>query len=299
MDIKASVTSSGEQIFTLETIQTRETPAIVSTEWLEQSMDNPRLVILDIRAPEDYMKGHIPMAVNVPASSFIVTRNGLLLEIPEKEDLFKTIGSSGVSKDSIVVIVHLTNNPYLLADAARTAFTLIYAGVRNVSVLTGGIDKWKLENKPLSVTTVAPKATAYTSEVYSGMIVTKDYVEQQIGKTLIVDARDPGVYFGVSIEPFAPRPGHIPTAVNLPTPWFWTPEGMYKEKSELLKMVEGIVGTDTAREIIVYCGVGGYGSVSWFVQHEVLGYANVKLYDGSAQEWVSDLKAPLSSYSWK
>jgi thiosulfate/3-mercaptopyruvate sulfurtransferase len=149
------------------------------------------------------------------------------------------------------------------------------------------------EGKPTE--TAVPQVTAieYDSKVNKEMFVSRKYVRGHIGEAVILDARDAEVYFGAAIEPFAPKEGHIPTARSLPTPWMWVlnSDGTYTYKdAEILKaMASGVIGRHGRhgdKEIVVYCGVGGYASSWWFVLTQVLGYEDVKIYDGSAQEWV-------------
>jgi thiosulfate/3-mercaptopyruvate sulfurtransferase len=267
---------------------------IVSTDWLEKNLDREKLVIIDIRSEAEYGAGHIPNAINVPfevpVSEWIIVRDDLLLELPEEPALFHMIGSLGIDSDSLVVIVTTMADPpdppYPLANATRAADTLIYAGVKRVAILDGGHPKWVKENR--KITTEIPEVipVAYRGEVNQTMFASTEYVQTHIGKALIIDARDPDVYFGGSIEPFANKAGHIPSATCLPAPWMWNPDGTYKDRETLSAMASGVVGRHKGEEIIAYCGVGGYSSSWWFVLTEVLGYGNVKIYDGSAQEWV-------------
>jgi len=300
----------------------RRIDPIVSTDWLSARIG--KVVILDIRSPADYAAGHISGSVNEPfvtafdptcrgpSSNWIVgSKDCLWLQLPEKEDLFKTVGDLGITKDSLVVIVTAPNPnepPYFgLANATRVADTLIYAGIKNVAILDGGYPKWVAERKPTSKD--VPKVTpiTYNNKVNKEMFVDIDYVRRHTGKTIIIDARDAEVYFGGAIEPFAPKEGHIPTARSLPAPCMWqelkTEDKthtyyVYKEKGILKAMASGVIGGDVNKEIIVYCGVGGYASSWWFVLTQVLGYKNAKIYDGSAQEWV--MKAyEMVPYKWE
>jgi thiosulfate/3-mercaptopyruvate sulfurtransferase len=121
------------------------------------------------------------------------------------------------------------------------------------------------------------------------MFVPINDVKKRISDAIIIDARDAVVYAGAVTEPFTDRPGHIPNAKSLPAPWIWNenPDGTYtyKDAKTLGTMASGVVGNPESQEIIVYCGVGGYASSWWFVMTQVLGYQNVKIYDGAAQEW--------------
>jgi thiosulfate/3-mercaptopyruvate sulfurtransferase len=267
---------------------------LVSTDWLQANAKLENLVILDIRSKKDYLEGHIPNAINVPfevpVSEWIIAKNDLLLELPEETALFNTIGACGIKSNSLVVVVTTAANPpdppYPLANATRVADTLIYAGVKNVAILDGGYPKWKKESRPTSTETPRVNKVPYQGKTNKAMFVTRDYVQKNIGKCLLIDARDSNVYFGVAMEPFANKAGHIPSAKSLPAPWMWKLDGTYQDTKMLKAMASGVMGKDKTKEIIVYCGVGGYASSWWFVLRQVLGYQNVKIYDGAAQEWI-------------
>lgn len=282
---------------------TRVIPPIVSTEWLESNLDNPFLIVIDVRSEEEYSAGHIPKSVNipfkVPISAWITMRDDLLLELPPAQELFNVIGRAGIATESIVAIVGKAEPPFRIADPFRVAFTLKYVGIENVTVVNGGFDKWVKEGRKVSKERYTPSAREFGGNVREEFIASKDYVLKSIGKATIVDGRDPDVYFGIRLEPWGPVPGHIPTARCLPAMWMWSSEGLYRSQEELTKIVEGVVGTDKEKEIITYCGVGGYAAVLWFVLHEVLGYKNVRLYDGSWQEWAKDPMTPKSVYKWE
>jgi thiosulfate/3-mercaptopyruvate sulfurtransferase len=278
---------------------------IVTTDWLADNRGAENLVILDVRGAKDYGSGHIPNSVNVPfavpVSAWTAVQDELLLELPEETALFSTIGSCGIKPDSRVVIVSATtsppNPPYPLADATRVADTLIYAGVKNVAILDGGYPKWAKEGKPTTKELPNVKAGAYQGKTDKTMFVSRDYVKAQIGKAVIVDARDAEVYIGVITEPFANKPGHIPGAKSLPAPWLWNPDGTYRDTKVLGAAASGIISKNKAKKTIVYCGVGGYASSLWFVLTQVLGYQNVKFYDGAAQEWVRYYD--MVAYRWE
>jgi len=278
---------------------------IVSTEWLEENLYRKNLIILDVRGFDDYAAGHIPGSINepfvVPFSAWITMRDDLLLELPDKDDLFETIGGLSIRSDSGVVVVTDPNplDPaphYGLSAATRVADTLIYAGVKKVAILDGGYAKWVEDGLPTTTEVPVVSPVTYRGKVNEAMFVPIEYIEENIGELVIIDARDADVYFGVTIEPFAPKAGHVPSAKSLPAPWIWdmNPYGtyIYKDQEALSTMASRVICGPCGhkghgyKEIIVYCGVGGYASSWWFVLTQVLGYKNVKLYDGSAQEWV-------------
>jgi thiosulfate/3-mercaptopyruvate sulfurtransferase len=285
---------------------TRKIDPIVSTDWLSKNSELKDLVILDVRTKEEYAAGHIAKAVNapflVPVSAWIVVKDDLILEVPEEAALFSTIGSCGIKNDSLVVVVTSAPKPgeppYSIANATRVAFTLIYAGVPSVAILDGGHTKWEKENKSITKDAVSPTAGTFKGKLRKSMLVSKEYVKEHLGKALLIDARNGDVYYGATVEPFASKPGHIRTAKSLPTPWMWNAKDWtYQDKKSLGAMVSGLSGKEKPKEIITYCGVGGYGSTMWFVLSEVLGHKNVKLYDGSAQEWAKHYD--MVPYKWE
>ena len=280
---------------------------IVSTDWLERHIDDPEMVIIDIRIGPEYRAGHIPRAINIPfpdavespSSQWFVERAGLLLEVPEGAELFNTIGSAGIRGDLPVVVVPKAELPHPLVDATRVADTLIYAGVKSVAVLDGGYDKWLKEGRATSLVVAEPKPVSYTGRLDGTMFVSKDYLRKKIGRAVIIDTREPIEYFGGSMRPLWVRPGHIPTARCLPALWLWQEDFTYRGVDQLGEMAAGVVGGDKTREIIIYCGIAGFSSAWYFVLREVLGYEDVKIYHGSAQEWTRDPQAPLVLYRWE
>ena len=299
----ASLSLGGEALARERTIA-----SMVSTDWLERNMGLENLVIIDVRTAYEYGLGHIPGSLSAPfltdppeaaPNTGWVTfgEEGLLLEVPEDKALLEYIGSLGITPHSKVVAVTAQAPPptppeYGLASATRVAVTLIYAGVRNVAILDGGYPKWEGEGK--SVTAKAPgvKRVKYEGTSDKSIFVSREYVRDHIGKSVIVDARDAKVYFGVALEPFADKAGHIRSARCLPAPWIWDMNSdgkaahyTYKDPEKLEAMAFGVVGKPGAKEIIVYCGVGGYASCWWYVLTQTLAYKEVKFYDGAAQEW--------------
>ena len=282
---------------------------IVSSEWLAANSARKNLVVLDVRDPTSYRNGHVPGAINVSEAEWYILdpappfTDPLYMELPPDEDLFDLIGGAGITKNSLVVVVGSTSGSvdpmsplalYAVARTTRVAITLLYAGVKHVAVLDGGYEKWTADIGTYATGIVQPTSVEYKGSVDKKMFVSMGYVKKKIGKSIVVDARDEGAYCGVYTEPWCLSAGHIPTAVNLPAPNLWSITYniagnatyiTYKDVGTLREMASNVVGRAKGREIIVYCGVGGYTSTLYFALSEVLGYNNLKFYDGSAQEW--------------
>jgi thiosulfate/3-mercaptopyruvate sulfurtransferase len=271
----------------------RDIAPVVSTDWLAQNLQNPNLVILDIRNPDQYKKGHIPGSINSPFENWAVERNGLSLELPSDEALRDLLGKSGIRSGSIVIVVNRNETDFTRSDAVRVAATCTIAGVRNAAVLDGGYTRWRKESRPLTTEPANERSAAYDGTVDRSSFVSRDYVLSRIGKSIIVDARTPEDYFGLGSSR-----GHIKSALDLPTPWVFNAEGLFNKPELLRAMAEGVVGKNTSSEIIFYCDVGGYASVWWFLLTQMFDYRNVKIYDGSMEEWIKDPKDPVIPYSW-
>lgn len=269
---------------------------VVSTQWLAQAHN---VVIVDVRVG-GYDQGHIPGSISIPGFPFgpwsVGTpfdvpdpTLGLWMEFPTANALAGLLASNGITLKSTVVVVGAPGEPaeYGYADATRVAITLIYAGVKNVAILDGGFPQWVADGRPVtSAIPVITPVNPYAVRPPANMVVGTEYVQKHIGKSIIIDARDAVVYLGGQTEPWTPDAlGHIPTAVSLPAPLIWDSGGIYRSAADLQDMVTAAIGHGKGKEIIVYCGVGGYGSSWWFVLTQILGYQHVKFYDGSAQAW--------------
>jgi thiosulfate/3-mercaptopyruvate sulfurtransferase len=269
-------------------------PPIVSPDWLKQKLVDAAVIVLDIRNDEQYKKGHIPGAINVPTNLWAVTKDGLSLELPAEEELRDLIGKSGMDAASHVIVVNRIDTDFSRADATRVAWTLHVAGLDHVSILDGGYNRWVKEKKDVATDGVIPQSGTYIQEMNPSSFASKAYVLSRLNKATIIDSRTPEDYFGISSPP-----GHIKNAVNLPTPWMFKNDGTFRTAEDLGAMASSVLGANKSREVIVYCGVGGYAAAWWFVLTQVLEYRNVKLYDGSMEEWIKDSAAPVNKYGWR
>jgi thiosulfate/3-mercaptopyruvate sulfurtransferase len=274
-------------------------PRVVSTEWLDKNGSDPSLRILDIRKPEEFKAGHVPGSVNVFYGSLAVTRDQLANQPPEAEDLADLLRASGIDKNTPVVVVGKVDTTTDQVNNTRIAWTLRYVGLSQVGVLDGGMNKWAAENKTVSTEAAKVQASKADFQPNAKFPATKAEVSSKLGKAVVVDSRMPEFFFGIAKIPLVAREGRLPQSVNLPSAWIFTKEGTFKPTAELQAMVSGVVGDDKSAEIITYCDTGRLATGWWFVLSEVLGYQNVKMYDGSAQEWAADASMPMVRYSWK
>lgn len=277
---------------------------IISTDELAKVLKDPGVVVVDIRKVEDYKAGHIPGAVGIFYNNWAPGREGLQNEMPEDDDLIDLLSANGIQPDSTVVVYGTTAAGPDRVNVTRVAWTLKYAGVRKVSVMSGGFEKWAVrEQREVSTEAVKPKARDYKGTFNRNVVASKDYVKSKIGNAIIVDVRESAFFSGEQKLPFVAKAGRIKGAVNLPTAQVFDkyPPGehleqccwTYKDTAALKNMATGVVGNDSTKEIIVYCDSGRVASAWWFILSEVLGYKDVKNYDGSMEEWSKDETAPM------
>jgi len=269
----------------------RDIEPVVSTDWLEQNLS--KVIVLDVRKVEEYKAGHIPGAINVFYGSWAIKKVDLLNELPADDDLKDVLSSAGIEHTSSVVVVGKMDAPTDRVDFTRVAWTLKYAGVENVAVLSGGYNKWVSDKKPVSTDPVKPRAKAYNGKFNKDVLVKKADLLGRLDKALIIDVREPDFYAGKKKMDFVAKLGHIKGAVNLPTSLLYEKDGTYKTKDALAGIAAGVAGSDLSREIIFYCDTGKFCTAWWFMLRELLGYTNVKVYDGSFMEYTKDPSAPV------
>ena len=266
---------------------------IVSADWLEKNLNNPNLVIVDLRKVEEYKTGHVPGAVNVFYGSWAIKKGELLNELPSMDDLAEVIGGAGIGANSLVVLVDKVEKVPDQFGMTRVAWTLKYAGVNNVAILNGGQNQWVAEKRALSQDMVIAKAKPYKAAWNKNLFVDKSTVIAKLGKATIIDNRAPAFYEGKEKLAFVPKLGRIKGAVNLPVGQLYTGEGLYKDKATLASLAAKATGADLDKEYILYCDTGKT-CTSWaFIMTELLGYKDVKVYDGSSMEWLADPNAPM------
>jgi len=270
--------------------------ALVSTEWAADHATDKgvRLVEVDVD-PSNYEKGHIAGAVGWNWRKHL--QDQVARDIASKEALEDLLSESGITPDTNIVLYGDNNNWF----AAYAYWALKYYGHDKVQLIDGGRVKWEKEGR--AYTSDAPKVDKASYKFQGSpreeLRAYKDDVAGKIGKAGLVDVRSPKEYSGELLAPEnlpqegAQRGGHIPTAVSIP----WgtavnAEDGTFKSNDEL-KEIYGGKGITPNREVIAYCRIGERSAHTWFVLHELLGYPDVRNYDGSWTEWGSSIRVPI------
>lgn len=253
---------------------------LTETSDLAKQVGAPDLRIVDTRAAEEYDKGHIPGAVNIPFRSLDdLEANKAGLPIPP-EKAVKLFGEAGIDRGTRVVAYDADGGLF----AARLFYVLEFFGHDKVQVLNGGLRKWRAEGRPLSTERpqVSPKVFVPTPR--PELIATAEEVKARLGdgRVRLVDARSPKEYAGEDVR--AKRGGRIPGAVNVDWAVTVDPNDQtFKPAPDLASLFES-KGVTRDKEVVVYCQTGVRAAHDYFVLR-LLGYDRVRNYDGSWLEW--------------
>ncbi|MGA8556688.1 MAG: sulfurtransferase [Candidatus Acidiferrales bacterium] len=269
---------------------------LVSTEWAAEHLNDPKIKLVEVDVDTSaYNQGHIPGAVGWNWQSQL--QDNIRRDLIDKQTLEKLLGQSGISNDTTILLYGDNNNWF----AAYAFWQLKYYGHKDVRLVNGGRKKWVEEKRPL--TTDASKvtpATYHASGPDESIRARKEsvfaFVDQKRPGQL-VDVRSVDEFTGKIIAPpgmseTAQRAGHIPGAANIPWGQAANEDGTFKS-AEALKELYGKNGINGSEEVIAYCRIGERSSHTWFVLKYLLGFDNVKNYDGSWTEWGNLVGAPI------
>lgn len=255
---------------------------IITTTELDSILNNPNLIIADTRSFKEYSDGHIPGAVHLDLFSFHwidTTKQGIENFNNQTQHLLSFLG---VTPEKKVVFYDSVSGML----SARGVWILMYFSHQNTSMLDGGITKWKKENRPLETKPNGFKPSKFSGKINPKIISGFEYINDNIDKITILDARSPGEYDGSIIR--AAQSGHIPNAINIDWNKNLNEDGTLKNDDELSQMYD--LPKDS--EIVTYCQ-GAYRAANTFLALKKLGFKNVRVYLGSWGEWGNRLELPV------
>ena len=267
----------------LSSVASAQSPMLVSTDWLASRLNDPRVVVLHVgHDAGDFAQGHIQGARQVPYRETFVERDGIGTELPpvaHAEQLFEKLG---VSDDSHVVIYVSGRN--MAPMASRVFLTLDYLGHDRVSLLDGGLVKWRAENRPLA-TAPTPFAAGTLTPKPRTVTVGAEWMVGRLGKPGVsfIDTRTTPEYLGTGSRSGLPSTGHLEGARQLEWQQLFSDAdaGTFLPVDQIRKLyADRVTPGDT---VVTYCLVGYRASMTYFAAR-MLGLP-VRLYDGSYQEW--------------
>jgi thiosulfate/3-mercaptopyruvate sulfurtransferase len=269
---------------------------LVDSQWVANHLNDPNVRIIE--ASEDvllYEVGHIPGAVKL--DWHVDVQDPLTRDFVDQEGLEKLLGGWGINNDTTIVLYGDRNNWY----AAYSFWLFTMYGVKNVKIYNGGRSKWEAEGRPFTKEVPHFAPTTYHAQPANEEIrAFRDQIAARLkdAKLGLIDVRSPQEYTGELLhmvnypQEGAQRGGHIPGAASIPWATAANADGTFKSADELRQIYQG-KGFTPDKDIITYCRIGERSAHTWFVLTQLLGYQNVRNYDGSWTEWGSLVRAPI------
>ena len=257
-------------------------PIVVTPAWLAAHIQDPNLVVLQVASMrDDYTREHVPGARFLWPTWLVVSTPDLGFEMPTVDSLAAVLRRLGISNDKQVVLYHVMGD---VAGTARVLVTLDYLGMGDrTKILDGGLAAWKAAGQPVTKDEPKYDPGTFVPQVHQDAVVHLDTMRLRYNSpgVQVLDARSPQDYnaaAGLSVF----RGGHIPGAINMPLASLFDSLDCYQPLDSLAAKFQR-AGVKPGSEIIAYCG-SGRTACPVYVAAKMLGY-NVRLYDGSFQEW--------------
>src|SRR2546423_15341300 len=269
---------------------------LVDTQWVADHVNDPKLKIVEVDVDTNaYDTGHIKGATGLDWRKDLQARP--IRDLLPKAEFETLLSSKGISNDDTVIVYGDNNNWF----APWFVWNLKYYGHKDARLINGGRKKWQDEGRDLVQDAPTIKPASYKAgQPNKAIRALRDEVFADLGKSgvVLVDVRSPKEYSGELLAPEnlpqegAQRGGHIPGAANIPWAQAVREDGTFKPASELTELYRS-KGVTPEKAVIAYCRIGERSSHTWFVLQYLLGYPNVRNYDGSWTEWGSLIAAPI------
>src|SRR5215469_8452825 len=267
---------------------------LVDADWVQAHLGDPGIVLVEVDEDTSaYDKGHIKGAVKIDWKKDL--QDPVRRDFVDKHGFEELLSARGISNDDTVILYGGNNNWF----AAYAYWYFRLYGHQNVKLLDGGRKKWELDSRELVTDVPQRAATSYTASDQDAAIrAFRDEVVAAIGTKNLVDVRSPDEFAGRLLAPAhlpqeqAQRPGHVPSAKNVPWSQAAQDDGTFKSDEDLRALYEA-ENVDLSQDTIAYCRIGERSALTWFVLHQLLGQTNVKNYDGSWTEYGSLVGVPI------
>ena len=262
---------------------------LLSFAELQAKLSDANVRVIDIRDPKSYAANHIPGALNAPYGTWRgpASNPG---ELPALPKLTTLVQSLGLSPSTHAVIVSSGADATDFGASARVYWTLKVLGLKDLSVLNGGLKAWTTAGLPQNTAAVKVAASNFQPQIDKSLVATKEELVARVksGDAALIDARPADFFKGDTRHVAASVPGTLQGAVNVEHDKWFAPGTSTFVSTDQAQKVAATSAIDPAKETVSFCNTGHWAATNWFAMSEVLGQKNVKLYAGSMVEWSKD-----------
>jgi thiosulfate/3-mercaptopyruvate sulfurtransferase len=278
---------------------------LVETDWLESNLENPNIRIFDctvwlkphpkkiytiVSGKKDYDEGHIPNSDFLNLEDISLKNTPYPFMMPDIKTFDKVMSLKGVGPDTHVILYSRANIQW----ATRVWWMLKSMGFNNASILNGGYDRWKNQNKNISTTPITYQENKFISIPQNGLFCTKEEVLNSLtnNNISIINALRSTLHDGSEKVDYG-RLGHIKNSINIPSLEMVDPDtNLYKSLDDL-KIIFKNYNVLSKEKVIAYCG-GGIAATNIAFVLTALGFNNITVYDASLSEWAKNNNLPMS-----
>ena len=289
--MKAFVFAAGAWL--ASTLAMAAQPLVSPAELHAEQQAQPAPVVIDIREPQQYAGSHIPGALNAPYGKWRgpATNPG---ELPDISQLTTLVQSLGLTPASHAVVVSTGDDATDFGAMARVYWTLKVLGVKELSIVNGGMKTWVADGQPVNQEVPSVAASHYQPQLDDSLIATREQVRQHVdlSNAALIDSRPDAFYQGETRAPAAKLSGTLPGAQQLDfNQWFVKGTALFVD-ADTAKQVAAKIQRQHGQDTVAFCNTGHWAATDWFGLSEIAGLPNVKLYAGSMVDWTQSADAP-------
>ncbi len=267
-------------------------PLLSPTE-LSSLLRTPGVRVIDIRTPKEFADQHIPGAVNAPYGKWRgpATNPG---ELPDHSQLVALVQSLGLTDKTHAVVVSHGKDATDFGAMARVYWTLKSLGLKELSILNGGLKEWEAAKLPFSSAPIQVAPSTYAPTFDASWLSTRQEVQQhlKLSNAVLVDSRPDAFYQGKTQAPAAKLAGTLPGAVQLDFNQWFEPQSSKFVDTAKAKQIAAQISIPQGQGAVAFCNTGHWAATDWFGMSEVAGLPHVKLYAGSMVDWTQQPDFP-------
>ena len=268
-------------------------PALLTPSELSALIAQPSVRVIDIRTPKEFAQHHIAGSVNAPYAQWRgpATNPG---ELPDQDKLVALVQSLGLTPETHAVVVSHGKDATDFGAMARVYWTLKSLGLKELSILNGGLKEWEAAKLPFSNAAIKVAPSTYAPTFDASWLSTREDISQtlKLSNAVLVDSRPDAFYQGKTQAPAAKLAGTLPGAVQLDFNQWFEPKTSRFVSAEKAKEIAAQIHVPEGQNAVAFCNTGHWAATDWFALSEVAGLPNVKLYAGSMVDWTQQPDYP-------